>query len=75
MQTLDNDLVFEGRSFCFTGGLSDLTRSKAESETRARGGLTSKKTVNKKIWIIWLLVLNQQLDGSMETMGLRFRKL
>lgn len=40
---------FDGCSFCFTGQLLDMKRSVAETETRARGGYTTK-------------VVNDQLD-------------
>lgn len=38
----DPALDFQGRSFCFTGKLAELKRTRAEREARARGGLTSK---------------------------------
>lgn len=36
------DLEIANKSFCFTGKLAELTRSQAEKEVRARGGLTIK---------------------------------
>lgn len=38
----DPALDFQGRSFCFTGKLAELKRTRAEREARARGGLTGK---------------------------------
>jgi hypothetical protein len=34
------EVEFRDRAFCFTGGLSELKRTQAERETRARGGVT-----------------------------------
>lgn len=56
-------IVFEGKSFCFTGKLADLKRTQAEQEARARGGLT-------------LNVVNERLDylvvGSIPATGWKF---
>ena len=56
-------LDFKGQSFCFTGKLAELTRTQAEREARARGGLTSK-------------VVNEQLDylvvGSIPARGWKY---
>ncbi len=36
----NNELEIGNKSFCFTGKLAELSRSQAEKEVRARGGLT-----------------------------------
>lgn len=42
------DLTFDGRAFCFTGSMSQLKRTMAEREVRARNGL-SQKVINKEL--------------------------
>lgn len=57
---MEDQVAFDGRSFCFTGKLAELKRTQAERETRARGGQTSK-------------VVNEHLDylviGSIPATG------
>lgn len=43
-----NALIFSGRSFCFTGAMSELKRTQAEREVRARGGLTCN-VINERL--------------------------
>jgi len=41
-------ILFEGTAFCFTGTLADVKRATAESEVRARGGLTCDR-INERL--------------------------
>lgn len=43
-----NALLFSGYSFCFTGAMSELKRTQAEREVRARGGLTCN-VINERL--------------------------
>jgi len=42
------DIIFDGKSFCFTGSMAELKRSQAEREVRVRHGL-SQKVVNPEL--------------------------
>lgn len=57
------DIIFEGKSFCFTGKMAGLNRIKAESEARARGGMTSD-AINKN--------LDYLIVGSIPANGWKF---
>ena len=56
----NTQLVFEGKTFCFTGTMSELKRTQAEREVRSRLGLSQN-------------VINQELDylviGSIPSTG------
>ena len=41
-------LIFEGKTFCFTGRMAELSRSQSEKEVRSRAGLT-QKTINNQL--------------------------
>ena len=41
-------IEFENKSFCFTGGLSELKRTQAEREVRSRNGF-SQKVINREL--------------------------
>lgn len=57
------DFCFEGRSFCFTGKMAELTRNGAEKEVRSRAGLT-QNTINKH--------LDYLVIGSIASSGWKF---
>lgn len=58
-------IVFENKSFCFTGKMVDMQRSFAEREVRARHGL-SQSTINAK--------LDYLVIGSKPSAGWKFGK-
>ena len=43
-----NSVQFENKTFCFTGGMEQLKRTKAEREVRSRQGL-SQKSINSNL--------------------------